>query len=119
MLVRLLLVLGPLSVLAGVLPFLEGLVEAGVFLVALTLAVPLTLITIAVAWFAHRPLIGTALIVAGLPSSFWSGAYPAVRRAGRSRLPTDGQPCALVLPCLGSSERGGRIARGVVPLARP
>jgi hypothetical protein len=70
MLVGFLLVFGPLSVLAGVLPFLEGLVEAGVFLVALTLAVPLTLITIAVAWFAHRPLIGAALIVAGAASVF-------------------------------------------------
>ena len=54
------------AVLAGVLPFLEDLVEAGVFLVALMLAVPLTLITIALAWFAHRPLIGALLIVAGI-----------------------------------------------------
>ena len=70
MLVGFMLVFGPLSVLAGVLPFLEGLVEAGVFLVALTLAVPLTLTTIAVAWFAHRPLLGAALIVAGVASVF-------------------------------------------------
>jgi hypothetical protein len=70
MLCGLLLVFGPLSVLAGVLPFLEDLVEAGVFLLALTLAVPLTLITIAVAWFAHRPLIGVVLIMTGIASVF-------------------------------------------------
>jgi hypothetical protein len=81
-LVGFLLVIGPLSVLAGVLPFLEGLVEAGVFLVALTLALPLTLITIAVAWFAHRPLIGAALIAAGLASVFLIRRLP---RASRRR----------------------------------
>jgi hypothetical protein len=82
MLVGFLLVFGPLSVLAGVLPFLEGLVEAGVFLVALTLAVPLTLITIAAAWFAHRPLIGAALIAAGVAFAFLLRRLP---RASRRR----------------------------------
>jgi hypothetical protein len=82
MLVGFLLVFGPLSVLAGVLPFLEGLVEAGVFLMALTLAVPLTLITIAAAWFAHRPLIGAALIAAGVAFAFLLRRLP---RASRRR----------------------------------
>jgi hypothetical protein len=82
MLVGFMLVFGPLSVLAGVLPFLEGLVEAGGFLVALTLAVPLTLITIAVAWFAHRPLIGAALIVAGIAFAF---LIPRLPRASNRR----------------------------------
>jgi hypothetical protein len=81
MLVGFMLVFGPLSVLAGVLPFLEGLVEAGVFLMALTLAVPLTLITIAAAWFAHRPLIGATLIVAGIACVFLIRRLP--RRSTR------------------------------------
>jgi hypothetical protein len=33
---------------------------------ALIIAVPLTLIVIAAAWIAHRPLVGVGLIVAGL-----------------------------------------------------
>jgi hypothetical protein len=82
MLAGFMLVFGPLAVLAGVLPFLEGLVEAGIFLVALTLAVPLTLITIAAAWFAHRPLIGAALIVAGIAFIFLIRRLP---RASRRR----------------------------------
>ena len=53
----------PLTMLFAVLPFLELLVGAGAFLVALTLAVPITLVTIAVAWIAHRPLIGGGLLV--------------------------------------------------------
>jgi hypothetical protein len=87
MLVGFMLVLGPLSVLAGVLPFLEDLVEAGVFLVALSLAVPLTLITIAVAWFAHRPLIGAALIVGGVAFVFLIRRLP--RASARRQPPAD------------------------------
>jgi len=41
---------------------------AGAFLVALTLAIPITLITIAIAWIAHRPLLGGALLVMSLGS---------------------------------------------------
>jgi hypothetical protein len=54
----------PLTMVFAVLPFLESLVGAGAFLMALTLAVPITLITIAVAWIVHRPVIGILLLVA-------------------------------------------------------
>ena len=54
----------PLTMLFAILPFLESIVGAGVFLVAITLSVPVTLVTIAVAWIAHRPLIGIGLLVA-------------------------------------------------------
>jgi len=50
------------------LPPLEWVVSAGAFLVAVTLAVPLTLLTIAIAWLAHRPLIGGVLLVASVGS---------------------------------------------------
>ena len=52
----------PLTMLFAFLPFLESLVGAGAFLAALTLAVPITLVTIALAWIAHRPLIGGGLL---------------------------------------------------------
>jgi hypothetical protein len=54
----------PLTMLFALLPFLESLVGAGAFLAALTLAIPLTLLTIAIAWIVHRPLIG-GLLLAG------------------------------------------------------
>jgi hypothetical protein len=66
----LLLIARPVSMLFAVIPFLEGIAEAGTFLIALTIAVPLTLIVIAVAWVAHRPLIGIALIV-GAVAAFY------------------------------------------------
>jgi hypothetical protein len=58
----------PLAMLAAVLPPLEWIVSTGAFLVAVTLAVPLTLLTIAIAWMVHRPLIGGGLLAAAVGS---------------------------------------------------
>lgn len=70
MLIGFLLVARPFSMLLAFLPFLEGIAETGAFLIALTLAVPLTLVTVAIAWIAHRPLVGVALIAGGI-ACFW------------------------------------------------
>ncbi len=66
MLFGFLLMANPLSVLVGVIPLLEELVGIGAFLMASIVAVPLTLIVIASAWIAHRPLVGIGLIAVGL-----------------------------------------------------
>ena len=60
----------PLTMLFAVLPFLESLVGAGAFLVALTLTVPITLLTIAIAWVVHRPLIGGLLLAGAIGAWF-------------------------------------------------
>ncbi len=60
----------PLTMLFAVIPFLESVVGAGAFLVALTLAVPITLLTIALAWIVHRPLIGGLLLVGAVAALF-------------------------------------------------
>jgi hypothetical protein len=60
----------PLTMVFAVLPFLESLVGAGAFLVALTLAVPITLVTIAIAWIVHRPVIGGLLLVAAVAAVY-------------------------------------------------
>jgi hypothetical protein len=60
----------PLTMLFAVLPFLESLVGAGAFLVALTLAVPVTLLTISIAWIVHRPLIGGLLLAGSIGAWF-------------------------------------------------
>jgi hypothetical protein len=52
----------PLTTLFAVLPFLGSMVGAAAFLVALTLALPITLVTIAIAWMSHRPLVGIGLL---------------------------------------------------------
>jgi len=66
MLIAFLLIAGPVSTLLAVLPFLEGIAEAGTFLIAFTLALPLTLVIVALAWVAHRPLVGGALVIGAI-----------------------------------------------------
>jgi hypothetical protein len=56
------LILKPLSVLAAVLPFLGDLISMGTGIFAFLLSVPFTLLTIAVAWIAYRPLLAGVLI---------------------------------------------------------
>lgn len=58
-----LLVLGPISAMARILPFLGSLVELGFAIVSFFLAAIVSLLVIAVAWIVYRPLLGVALIV--------------------------------------------------------
>ncbi len=60
------MILKPLSVLLDVLPFLGNVAEAGIGLVAFVLALALTLITVAIAWFYYRPLMAVVLILAAV-----------------------------------------------------
>jgi hypothetical protein len=53
----------PLVVLADVIPLLGSLLSLGTFLVAAALAIPLSSLTIGLAWVAVRPLIGIPLLV--------------------------------------------------------
>lgn len=62
----LMMIAAPISWLASVLPFLESLVDAAASLMALILALPLSLGTIAVAWLTYRPLVGGGLLLAGI-----------------------------------------------------
>ena len=56
-------VLRPLSVLMDVIPFLGDLIGAGISLISFLIALPCTLVTIAVAWIYYRPLLGIRLLV--------------------------------------------------------
>ena len=56
-------VLRPLSVLMDVIPFLGDLIGVGISLISFLIALPCTLVTIAVAWIYYRPLLGIGLLV--------------------------------------------------------
>lgn len=56
----------PLVVLADVIPLLGSLLSLGTFLIGLVIAIPLSTLTIAIAWIAVRPLLGIGLLVVGL-----------------------------------------------------
>jgi len=57
------MVFQPLVVVADVVPFIGDLLSAGATLVAILVALPLTLITIAISWIAVRPLVGIPLLL--------------------------------------------------------
>lgn len=57
------MVLKPLSVFADVIPFVGSIVGAGTALISFLLAIPVSLLTVAIAWFFFRPLLAIALIV--------------------------------------------------------
>jgi hypothetical protein len=56
-------ILAPLPVMASVVPFVGGIVGVGVGLFAFAVAAPLSLLTIAIAWILHRPLLAILLLV--------------------------------------------------------
>jgi hypothetical protein len=60
------MLLAPLGVLADVLPFLGSILRFGTSLIALVIAVPTSLATIAIAWLAYRPVLGITLLVIGV-----------------------------------------------------
>jgi hypothetical protein len=66
MLVGFMMMMSFVVTLSSVIPFLSGLVEGGAFVIAITAAVPITLLTIAFAWLTLRPLIATPLILAAV-----------------------------------------------------
>jgi hypothetical protein len=61
-----LLVLGPISAMARILPFLGSLVELGFAIVSFFLSAIVSLIVIAMAWIVYRPILGMALIVTAI-----------------------------------------------------
>lgn len=57
------LFLKPISVMGDVVPFIGSFLEMGIGLVAILIALPLSLMTIAVAWFAVRPVMSVVIVV--------------------------------------------------------
>ena len=76
------LVLAPLSVLAGVIPFLGSLVGAGAGLMAFVLTLALGPLMIAIAWFAVRPLMAIGILAAGLIAAFLVARLRSSRGSG-------------------------------------
>lgn len=68
MVIGLMLIANLFSVLASIVPFFGDIVGAGTGILAFLIALPLTLVTIALAWLAYRPLIGIPLLLAAVGS---------------------------------------------------
>ena len=74
------LFLGPISTLAAVVPFLGGIVRGAVGFISFVLAVPITLVVIALAWIAYRPLIGGGILVVAAAAGYGLWRWHAARR---------------------------------------
>jgi hypothetical protein len=68
MFIGLMMVFAPLAVLADIVPFIGSLVGVGTALIAGLIALPSTLVTIAIAWIVYRPVLGIVLLVVALGS---------------------------------------------------
>jgi hypothetical protein len=68
------LIFNPLKVFADVIPFLGSMLGAGLGLLALVIAAPLSIATIALAWLAYRPLLGIPLLIVAIVGLYfgWS-----------------------------------------------
>jgi hypothetical protein len=75
------LLLGPISALAHILPFLGSLVEMGFAIVAFFISAILSILVIATAWIVYRPILGIALIVVAI------GCFVLLKRLHTKRAP--------------------------------
>jgi hypothetical protein len=65
------LLMGPLSVIADVVPFIGNIVEAGTALIAFMLTAVGGLITIAIAWIVFRPVLAISLLAVSVVILFF------------------------------------------------
>ena len=74
------LIFSPLATIADVVPFIGSIVGAGTFIAGFICALPVWLITVAVAWIVYRPVIGILLLVVaiGIPLLFKITRKPKV-----------------------------------------
>lgn len=71
------LIMGPLSVIGSVIPFVGSVLGAGTGFIAFVLALVLSVVTAAIAWIVFRPLIGGALLL--LAVLFFFGGFKWLR----------------------------------------
>jgi len=77
------MIMGPVGVLADVIPFLGSLARMGTGAIAFVLAVLVGGITIAVAWFWYRPLLSIGIVVAAFAGAFLVSRFG--RKAGNAK----------------------------------
>lgn len=82
MLFSLVMITNVISVIASVIPFLGNIVGMGTGLLALAVALPLSLVTIALSWLAFRPLVAIPILLAAVASIVF-----AVSRARKAPKP--------------------------------
>ena len=88
MFIGFMLFFGPLSTMASILPFLGGIVRGAAAAISFVIALPLSLVVIALAWIAYRPLIGGGLLIVA------AGAFYGLWRWHKGRTQAHGAKAA-------------------------
>jgi hypothetical protein len=78
------LMMGPIAVLADVIPILGDVVEAGVGMIALLLTLVLAPLVIAIAWFMYRPVVAVIVLVLGGALAYGAIHWARARKAARA-----------------------------------
>ena len=81
------MVFRPLAVVADVVPFFGEMLRIGTFFVSLAIAFPLSILTIALAWIAARPLIGGGFLLLFVGSIVGLVLLLRKRKAARTAAP--------------------------------
>ena len=87
MFVGLSMVFQPIAVFGDVVPIVGRLLGTGIGLVAGLIAACLSLVTIAIAWLAYRPLLGVALLALGVGAAVLLAKMSGKRKGGAPTLP--------------------------------
>jgi hypothetical protein len=74
-------IMRPLSVLGSVIPFIGSIIGMGTGLVSVVLAGTISLLVIAIAWIAVRPVLGITLIVLAVGGFIWMRKMAASKPA--------------------------------------
>lgn len=66
MMIGLIIIFRPLSVLADIIPIIGSIVGVGTGMIAFLISSVLSLVTVAIAWFVYRPVMGILLLIAAI-----------------------------------------------------
>lgn len=100
------MILRPFVVIADIIPILGSAMSAGAGLVAFALTLLVYLPTIAMAWFWHRPVMSTVLIVAGFAGAYGFKLLGERRRAAKAAMPAAAAHPAMTQPAYAGMPQG-------------
>jgi hypothetical protein len=84
------MILAPFRVLADVVPLFGAIVGAGTGLIGLILTAILAPLTIAIAWFAYRPVVGAIVLALGIAAAVGLGWVAKNRKPKQAAAPAAG-----------------------------
>jgi hypothetical protein len=86
------LMMGPIGVLASVIPILGDVADAGIGVIALLLTVIVAPLIIAIAWFVYRPVVAIIVLVVGGALAYGAVHWARARKAAKAVPPKAAAP---------------------------